>query len=132
MHAVRNGATASGLSISLEGVADAPDDAVRVEYRRGGMWVLCDREPTRRWTKGLATLLGDAAHPMLQYLAQGACMAIEDAGVLARNFVAAEGDFPLVAQRYQDERYLRTGRCQLMARIYGGLLPCGRRRSRTR
>src|SRR6185437_13354861 len=43
------------------------------------MWVLCDREPVKDWTKGNVTLLGDAAHPMLQYLAQGACMATEDA-----------------------------------------------------
>ena len=84
------------------------------------MWVLCDREPVRNWTNGRTTLLGDAAHPMLQYMAQGAGMALEDAVVLARNLAAADGDFPLAAQRYQDERYLRTGRCQLMARIYGG------------
>ena len=47
------------------------------------MWVLCDREPVRRWSKGRVALLGDAAHPMLQYLAQGANMAIEDAVVMA-------------------------------------------------
>ena len=43
------------------------------------MWVLCDREPIKEWSKGRVTLLGDAAHPMLQYLAQGASMAMEDA-----------------------------------------------------
>ena len=47
------------------------------------MWVLCDREPVKNWTQGRAALIGDAAHPMLQYLAQGAAMAIEDAVVLA-------------------------------------------------
>ena len=49
----------------------------RIETWR--MWVLCDREPVKDWSKGRVTLLGDAAHPMLQYLAQGACMASEDA-----------------------------------------------------
>src|SRR5581483_10922939 len=53
----------------------------RIETWR--MWVLCDREPVKNWTKGRVTLLGDAAHPMLQYLAQGACMATEDAVILA-------------------------------------------------
>jgi salicylate hydroxylase len=47
------------------------------------MWVLCDREPVKNWSKGRVTLLGDAAHTTLQYPAQGACMAIEDAVVLA-------------------------------------------------
>ena len=53
----------------------------RIETWR--MWVLCDREPVKDWSKGRVTLLGDAAHPMLQYLAQGACMASEDAVALA-------------------------------------------------
>ena len=47
------------------------------------MWVLCDREPVKYWSKGKVTLLGDAAHPMLQYLAAGAGMAIEDSVVLS-------------------------------------------------
>ena len=47
------------------------------------MWVLCDREPTDKWIDGRVALLGDAAHPMLQYMAQGACMAMEDAVCLA-------------------------------------------------
>ena len=52
------------------------------------MWVLCDREPVKNWSRGRVTLLGDAAHPMLQYLAQGACMATEDAVVLAEKVAA--------------------------------------------
>ena len=51
-------------------------------------WVLHDRDPVTNWTKGRVTLLGDAAHPTLQYLAQGACMAIEDAVVLAAEVAA--------------------------------------------
>ena len=84
------------------------------------MWVLCDRKPARTWSRGRSTLVGDAAHPMLQYLAQGAGMALEDAVVLARHVAASRGDFAEAFQRYDTERYLRTGRCQLMARIYGG------------
>ena len=46
-------------------------------------WALYDRDPIPRWTRGRATVLGDAAHPMLPYLGQGACQAIEDGCVLA-------------------------------------------------
>src|SRR3569623_467278 len=55
------------------------------------MWVLCDREPVKNWTDRRVTLLGDAAHPMLQYLAQGAGQAIEDAVVLGQAVKAAKG-----------------------------------------
>ena len=65
------------------------------------------------------TLLGDAAHPMLQYLAQGAGMAIEDAVCLADSVDEADGDFPAAFQAYQAARYLRTARVQVMARVYG-------------
>jgi len=83
------------------------------------MWVLCDRPPIKAWSRGRVTLLGDAAHPMLQYLAQGACMAIEDAVCLANRIEAADGDFAAAFQAYQEARYLRTGRVQIMARVYG-------------
>ena len=84
------------------------------------MWVLCDREPVKGWSRGRTTLLGDAAHPMLQYLAQGAGMSMEDAVVLARSVARAGDDLPEAFRRYEAERYLRTGRCQIMARVYGG------------
>jgi 3-hydroxybenzoate 6-monooxygenase len=83
------------------------------------MWVLCDRPPVKTWSKGRMTLLGDAAHPMLQYLAQGACMAIEDAVCLANRVEAAQGDYARAFEAYQAARYLRTGRVQIMARVYG-------------
>ena len=89
----------------------------RIETWR--MWVLCDREPVKNWTKGLVTLLGDAAHPMLQYLAQGACMATEDAVILAEKIAASPDDLPAAFAAYQQDRYLRTARVQLMARVYG-------------
>ena len=83
------------------------------------MWVLCDREPIKEWSKGRVTLLGDAAHPMLQYLAQGGCMAIEDAVVLAKQIAEHGDDYPAALLAYQDARYLRTARVQLTARFYG-------------
>ncbi len=83
------------------------------------MWVLCDREPVKDWSNGRVTLLGDAAHPMLQYLAQGACMATEDAVVLAEKVAATPGDIAGAFRAYQQDRYLRTSRTQIMARVYG-------------
>ena len=85
------------------------------------MWVLCDRDPVSQWSRGRVTLLGDAAHPMLQYLAQGGCMAIEDAVVLADQLDAAHGDFAAAFLAYQQQRYLRTTRVQLTARFYGDI-----------
>jgi salicylate hydroxylase len=85
------------------------------------MWVLCDREPIAVWSKGPVTLLGDAAHPMLQYFAQGACMAVEDAVCLADKVAASDGDFTAAFKAYEQARYLRTGRVQLMARFLGDI-----------
>src|SRR4030095_3674883 len=81
----------------------------------------CDREPVACWSQGRATLLGDAAHPMLQYLAQGACMAIEDAVRLGAAVEAPRHDLPRAFEAYQQARYLRTGRVQLTARLYGDI-----------
>jgi salicylate hydroxylase len=89
----------------------------RIETWR--MWVLCDREPVKDWTKGHVVLLGDAAHPMLQYLAQGAAMAVEDAVCLADNVAAQSNDLPAAFDAYVNQRYLRTARVQIMARVYG-------------
>jgi len=85
------------------------------------MWVLCDREPVREWSRGRATLLGDAAHPTLQYMAQGANMAIEDAVVLAAYAELSGRDWEKTFRWYQDERYLRTARVQITSRYYGDL-----------
>ena len=84
------------------------------------MWVLCDREPVKTWSKGRVALLGDAAHPMLQYLAQGACMATEDAVCLAHH-VAHMRDPAQAFPAYQGDRYLRTARVQMTARLYGDI-----------
>jgi 2-polyprenyl-6-methoxyphenol hydroxylase-like FAD-dependent oxidoreductase len=85
------------------------------------MWVLCDREPVSRWSDGRVTLLGDAAHPMLQYLAQGAGQAIEDAVVLGEALAFTGNDVPAAFAKYPQARYLRTGRVQLTARFYGDI-----------
>jgi salicylate hydroxylase len=66
-------------------------------------WGLFDRQPLPRWTQGRATLLGDAAHPMTPFLAQGAAMAIEDGMVLARAFAAA-ADWREALARYEAAR----------------------------
>jgi 3-hydroxybenzoate 6-monooxygenase len=84
------------------------------------MWVLCDREPVKGWSEGRVTLLGDAAHPMLQYLAQGAGQAIEDACVL-RESLRAHDSIADAFQAYEKARYLRTARVQLTARFYGDI-----------
>jgi 2-polyprenyl-6-methoxyphenol hydroxylase-like FAD-dependent oxidoreductase len=83
------------------------------------MWVLCDRPAIKNWSKGRITLLGDAAHPMLQYLAQGGNTAMEDAVCLANQVEAAPGDYETAFKKYQELRYLRTARVQLMARVFG-------------
>ena len=83
------------------------------------MWVLCDREPVKTWARGRVALMGDAAHPMLQYLAQGAAMAVEDAVRIADEVERRPGDPAAAFAAYQEARYLRTGRVQLMARVYG-------------
>lgn len=82
-------------------------------------WVMYDRELLDNWTCGRITLLGDAAHPMVQYLAQGACQAIEDAECLARQLTAHPGDIPRAFAAYQAERIPRTARVQRVARGWG-------------
>jgi 3-hydroxybenzoate 6-monooxygenase len=82
-------------------------------------WATADREPIATWTYGRATLLGDAAHPMLQYLAQGACMAMEDAVTLGEALAAQEGDFAQAFARYERSRVARTARVVLSAREMG-------------
>ena len=89
------------------------------------MWVLCDRAPIRDWSRGRVTLLGDAAHPMLQYLAQGACMATEDGVCLATRVAANGDDFATAFGEYQRLRYLRTARVQLTARMFGDIYHAG-------
>jgi 2-polyprenyl-6-methoxyphenol hydroxylase-like FAD-dependent oxidoreductase len=83
------------------------------------LWVLCDRDPVERWIDGRAVLLGDAAHPMLQYFAQGACMALEDAVSLAHQMAASPGEPERALESYRRQRLARTARVQLMSRAIG-------------
>lgn len=83
------------------------------------LWVLCDRDPTDRWQDGRVLLLGDAAHPMMQYMAQGACMAMEDGVALAEAVAAHDGDVEAAAPDYVAARKLRTARVQLQSRWIG-------------
>ena len=78
-------------------------------------WQLFDRDPCPRWGDGPVTLLGDAAHPMLPFLAQGASQALEDADVLARHLAGA-ADIAQAMRAYENERAPRTSRIQLEAR----------------
>lgn len=82
-------------------------------------WVLCDRDPVERWTDRRVVLVGDAAHPMLQYAAQGACQALEDAVVLGDLIGADETEFERRFEAFADERRDRTGAAQLVAREMG-------------
>jgi salicylate hydroxylase len=79
-------------------------------------WTLCDRAPSRSWGNGLVSLIGDAAHPMLPFLAQGAAMAIEDAAVLARELSRSPVDPAGALRRYEQARQTRTARIQRAAR----------------
>lgn len=78
-------------------------------------WALFDRDPRAQWSVGRATLLGDAAHPMLPFLAQGAAMAIEDAYLVADCLVSQPSVAEAFAQ-YESLRKARTAKVQLGAR----------------
>lgn len=83
------------------------------------LWVLCDREPIARWNDGRVVLLGDAAHPMLQYFAQGACMALEDAVALGHQLGEAGGNVVEAFDAYCRQRVPRTARVQMESRAVG-------------
>jgi len=97
-----------------------PDRVLRIpkSFRR---YIIVHREPVENWTMGPATLLGDAAHPMVQYIAQGAAMALEDAICLAGAANQCDGDFARAFQRYQDARIVRTARVQISSMMLSRL-----------
>ncbi|MCP5235463.1 MAG: 3-hydroxybenzoate 6-monooxygenase [Zoogloeaceae bacterium] len=82
-------------------------------------WATADREPIDRWTFGRVTLLGDAAHPTTQYMAQGACMALEDAVTLGEALRVRDNDFEAAFDLYQRSRIARTARIVLSSREMG-------------
>ncbi|MFP5114011.1 FAD-dependent monooxygenase [Bacillaceae bacterium C204] len=85
-------------------------------------WPMFDREPIENWTKGNFTLLGDAAHPMLQYLAQGGCQALEDASYLADMLKLHGENFGQAFLAYQEERIPRASKVQKSARLWGEII----------
>jgi salicylate hydroxylase len=81
-----------------------------------GRWALLDRAPLERWSLGPVALLGDAAHPMFPFFAQGAAQSIEDAAVLARCLANDLTDPGRALRRYAEIRMERTSRLQVMSR----------------
>ncbi|HJV69727.1 3-hydroxybenzoate 6-monooxygenase [Ideonella sp.] len=100
-----------GICAKARQLIDLPKDWKR--------WATADREPIGQWTYGRATLLGDAAHPTLQYLAQGACMALEDAVALGEALRVNDNDIPKAFALYERSRIARTARIVLSAREMG-------------
>ena len=100
---------------------DKPTKLMRTpkEFKR---WMLQYREPVDNWTRGPVTLLGDAAHFMLQYMAQGAAMAMEDAVCLGACADAADGDFEKCFLNYQKTRMVRASRVQISANSLVGMI----------
>jgi 3-hydroxybenzoate 6-monooxygenase len=129
--AYQAGASQWGTPAELDEVFSATCPQVRhalAALWRDRRWPMYDREPIGTWVTGRLALLGDAAHPMLQYLAQGACQAIEDAAALAdaiTQHLPAAGTDATAADKalhaYQAERILRTARVQRAARIWGDI-----------
>ncbi|MEX2036727.1 MAG: FAD-dependent monooxygenase, partial [Xanthobacteraceae bacterium] len=97
-----------GWHPAIQAIIDAAD---KDECYR---WSLFNRPPIRDWSTGRVTLLGDAAHPTLPYLAQGAVMAIEDSAVLTRA-LATSNSIPEALQLYQRNRVERTARIVLQS-----------------
>jgi len=125
----RRGAQDAGAPDELEEMFARAHPHVRDMLRhvsRERHWVLHDRDPATNWSNGRVTLLGDAAHPTLQYLAQGAQMAIEDAVVLADRMAAAGEDFAPAFLAYQRERLNRSARVVLSSRFFGEVLHADR------
>jgi 3-hydroxybenzoate 6-monooxygenase len=89
------------------------------EFRR---WMLLYRQPVGHWTQDRVALLGDAAHLMLQYMAQGAAMAMEDAVCLGLCAHEADGDFPAAFRKYQERRLVRATRVQISANSLIGMV----------
>jgi salicylate hydroxylase len=97
-----------GWSAELTTLLDAVEEPVF-------KWALYDREPLARWSAATTTLLGDACHPMLPFLAQGAGQAIEDAATLARCLSDTPADIPAALARYEAARRPHTAKIQRMS-----------------
>jgi salicylate hydroxylase len=120
---VRDGSKEEVLSY-FTGIADLPRKLLHTpsSWRR---WSTADLNPVDNWTRGRVTLLGDAAHATLQYLAQGACMALEDAVTLGEAVRHCGYDMEAAFALYQKSRIARTARVTLSAREMGRLYHAG-------
>jgi salicylate hydroxylase len=105
-----------------------PVQAALPSLTRNRRWPMADRLPAPRWSQGRIALLGDAAHPMLQYLAQGACQAIQDGAALARVLAplageagAATSEVEPALRAYEHQRLGQASRVQRTARIWGDI-----------
>jgi len=114
---VRDGSIEVVLSY-FEGIHPRPHQMLDrpKSWRR---WATADRDPVPFWSQGRATVLGDAAHPMTQYMAQGACMALEDAVTLGAAITDSDFDFITALRRYETVRIPRTARVLYSAREMG-------------
>ncbi|UTW11436.1 3-hydroxybenzoate 6-monooxygenase [Marinobacterium rhizophilum] len=116
---VREGSKEEVLSY-FEGIHERPHRMLDrpTSWKR---WATADRDPVDSWGQGRATILGDAAHPMTQYLAQGACMALEDAVTLGEAIRACDNDLEKAFRLYETIRIPRTARVVWSAREMGRL-----------
>jgi len=101
--------TYAGWNADLLGLIESSD--------RYYKWALYDRDPLASWIDGRVALLGDSAHPMLPYLGQGGCMAIEDGCVLAEAISRSPGDLDTALSEYQRVRKPRATRAQFGSRF---------------
>jgi 3-hydroxybenzoate 6-monooxygenase len=116
-----------GTPDELDAAFASACDAVRSALPnlwRDRWWRMYDREPIDTWVDGRLALIGDAAHPMLQYLAQGACQALEDAAALAEQRGKEPSDWDAALAGYAAARAPRTARVQRTARQWGDLWHC--------
>jgi 2-polyprenyl-6-methoxyphenol hydroxylase-like FAD-dependent oxidoreductase len=108
-------------SVVLDAFAHVGDGAGRLLRLGEGwrQWVVCDRDPVPTWTDGRVVLVGDAAHPMLQYAAQGACQALEDAVCLGDLFDCGPQRFAARFVEFTAARRDRTARITEVSRLMG-------------
>ena len=104
----------------FQGIAARPRQLIDLP-KTWKRWATADREPIDTWVHGRATLLGDAAHPTTQYMAQGACMALEDAVTLGEALRVNHNDWTKALALYQKSRVARTARIVLSGREMGRL-----------
>jgi salicylate hydroxylase len=99
----------------------APLQSLVANAREWRYWPLYDMRPLTKWTNGRAALVGDAAHPVLPFLAQGAVMALEDAVALAAHLSDSSRDIDASLRSYENARRRRTNRVAVASRRNGDI-----------